>query len=223
MRPNLSNRALGSDSIAAEKRLRQQQGINYALGSTLIPDFNEEARANQVFPIKLTNIGETDKVIALAIGDLLTVQEVKDVAGVTIDAIAKEGIVITDAVTCSTKGGTSIDYLQRFVRRNPTRIMRIQFKVSAEEQLNEPLIFQHISPFARMAEQVLNPSAYTKETNNNSKLVTVSPKDLQLDDQTIVYVNLLAGATLNISLTVGAVSNNAIRLAEQAEIVYSGQ
>ena len=219
--PNLSDRAIGADSIAAEMRLRDNNKIMRALGAA-VPSFTDEARANQVFPIKITNTDTADHLVAIFAGDLDLISEITSILGITVDGIAKESAdIITGKVTCATAPGTTIEYFQKFVKRNPTRIMQIKVKSNLEEQLDEPLVFSHINPFAKAGQQVLNPGAYAKETNQNNKLVTIPVRDIQLDDQTVLYVNILAGSTLQLSLTVGATSNAAAVLAKQAEVAYS--
>jgi hypothetical protein len=86
--------------------------------------------------------------------------------------------------------------------------------------LSEDLVFAKINPFAKAGEITLNPAATKKETNNQSKLVTLNPSNIQLDDQTVWYVNLLAGATLTLNLTMGVSNNRAAVLSEQAELAY---
>ena len=214
----LSDRATGADSLREEQRLRNSQKMNLAVGAA-IPSFGDESRSNQVLPIKITNSHTADQLIAIFPGELESISEITKILGITVDGIAAEGEFITDKASCVTKQGTTMGYIQKFVTRNPTRVLRLQVSSTSEEQLNEPLVFGHINPFAKAGEQVLTPSAYKKETNMNSKLVTISPKDIQLDDQTVMYVNVLAGATLTLSITVGATSNAAATLAKQAEIL----
>jgi hypothetical protein len=214
---HLSNRASGAGiSLSEEKKLRR---LSRATGAAL-PVFSEETRANQIFPIKLVNSSLEDKLIVLHPGSLKNVTEISKVLGITAAAIAKEGVVIADAVSCSTKVGSLMEYFQEFINRNPSRLFRIQVSSSSEEQLNEGLTFAGISPFKKREEQVLTPGAYKRETNTNTKLVTMTPKDIQLDDQTVMHVNLLAGATLSINLSIGATANQAAVLAKQAEIFY---
>jgi hypothetical protein len=214
---HLSNRASGAGiSLSEEKKLRR---LSRATGAAL-PVFSEETRANQIFPIKLVNASQEDKLIVIHPGSLKNVTEIQKVLGITPAAIAKEGVVIVDAVSCSTKVGSLMEYFQEFINRNPSRLFRIQVNSSSEEQLNEGLTFAGISPFKKREEQVLTPAAYKRESNQNTKLVTMTPKDIQLDDQTVMHVNLLAGATLSINLSIGATANQAAVLAKQAEIFY---
>lgn len=216
-RPNFTNRALGS--FAQEQEVRRASMVNRAIGAT-VPNFDAESRANEVFKIKLTNSAVADKLIVLHPGALTTVTEIASVLGVTADAIAKDGVVIADAVSCATKQGTSLEFLQRYVNRNPTRIIKIQVEVSDETQLSEDLIFAKINPFAKAGEVPLNPAAIKKETNNQSKLVTLTPNNVQLDDQTVWYLNLLAGKTITLNLTMGVSSNAAAVLETQSRLVY---
>ena len=217
MGKELSNRANGSMSFADESRLRK---LNRAAGAA-IPAFSDESNATQVFPIKLVNSDTADKLICIHPAALSTVSEIATILGITVDAIAKEGVVITDKVTCSTKTGMLLEYAQRFLNANPQRVIRLQVSASSEEQLNESIVFASINPFKKEGQLELNPGALKRETNQNTKLITINPKDIQIDDQTVIYVNLLAGATLSLNLSMGVGANTAKVLAKQAEIFYS--
>lgn len=213
MGKDLSNRSMG---FAEEARLR----LNRALGAA-VPRFDSETSATQVFPIKLVNVDTADHVIAIHPASLLTVSEISTILGVTVDAIAKEGTVIASKVSCATKPGMLLEYLQRYVNKNAARIIRLQVSSSSEDQLNESIVFASINPFRKEGQLELNPGAAKRETNQNAKLVTLSPKDVQIDDQTVIYVNLLAGATLQLNLQMGVVANTAAVLKKQAEIFYT--
>lgn len=205
MKP-LSNRATGMNNTQ----------LSRAIGAA-IPNFDAESKMNQVFKITLNNTTENDAIIVLHPGSLATTAEIAAVLGVTPTAIAKTGTIIT-GITCSTKTSTLLEFLQRYATKNPIRITRIQVEVSNELQLNEDLVFASISPFGKVPEIAINPAIARKETNNQSKLVTLTPSNAQLDDQTVWYVKLLAGTTLNLNLAMGISSNAAAILAEQAKI-----
>ncbi len=223
----LSNRAAGYDSIQAEMALRQRNAMNLAVGA-MIPNFSTETGANQGLQIKIVNNADTDKVICLFPGDLPTKQEISDVLGVTVDAIAVEGTTIpvngaVGAVLVTTQEGTTMGYSQRFMKSNPTRWTRIQFKSNLEEQMDEALVFAHSNPFEKVGVKKINPGLYGKETNQNAKMITVSPNDIQIDDQTVVFIKVLAGATLQLNVLIGACSNRAAVLASQAKTAFSGK
>ena len=83
------------------------------------------------------------------------------------------------------------------------------------------MVIASISPFKREGQLELNFGALKRETNQNTKLVTINPKDVQIDDQTVIYINLLAGATLTLNMSMGVGANTAKVLKKQAEIFYS--
>lgn len=220
MKENLSNRAVGypNGSLQAEKQSR----MFLRAASATVANIADEKNAAKVFPIRITNNDTDSKLIVLHPG-ALTLAEIATVLGVQADAIAKEGVVITDEVECTTKVGSTMEYFQKFVNRNPTRITRIQVSATTEEQLDNALIFSGINPFARIGVQEIVPSVSKKETNTNSKLVTLTFQDLQLDDQTVWYTTINAGCTLNLNLFTGAVANSAETLAKQAQLYFAGE
>lgn len=213
MGKELSNRSNGFD------REQEKLRMNRAIGASL-PIFGDETAANEVIPITLVNSDTVNHLIAIHAGDLTKLQ-IASILGVTVDAIATEAVdTITGKVTCTTEPGTQMEYIQKFVNRNPTRVIRMQISASSEEQLNQSIVIAGVSPFRKVGQKKITPSAYKKESNQNVKLVTVTLKDLQLDDQTVVYVNLLAGATLSLNLMIGTVSNSAAVLDRQARVYY---
>lgn len=210
---NLSNRAMGFREEA------QLMKLNRAVGAS-IPGFADELQNFETFPIRLVNSSNANRLIVIHPGALANISEIATIVGVTADGIAKEGTVITD-VTCSTDSGLLMEYAQRFINRNPQRITKIQFTASSEEQLNESLVVTTINPFRKDKQVKINAGAQKRSTDTNAKLVTITTNDLQWDDQTVVYVKLLAGATLSLNLTMGVCANQSAILKQQAGIFYS--
>lgn len=219
---NLSNRATGMlPNNRIENEIARRRGLKGGLlrlsggGSSLA----DELATTSVFQIKLNNIDDEDHVIALHPGALATVAEILTVAGVTVEAIAKDGVVITDKVTCSTKNNTTLGFFQRFVNANPTRVVRMQIAANEADQLDETITLAKISPTQKLGATELTPSNSKKATDTNVKLVIVDLPNYQLDDQSVWYVNVLAGRTLTINLYLGASRNDAATLEELAGAV----
>ena len=214
----LSNRAdglLDGSSIAQEQaRKAQLRGISTfarVTGSGASPD--QETATQSIFLIELSNTGAADKVIALHAGALATVGDIATLTGVTVDAIAVNGVVIPAAVSCTTKANTLISHFQKYVNSNPTRIIRIKAESNEDDQMAEAIILKKISPVKSLGSQELFPSNYKRQSDLQTKLVIMDlVNGEQLDDQTVMYVNLLAGRTLSLTLFLGASINTAANL-----------
>lgn len=214
----LSNKFTGimlpQNNIQAEQArrsaLRGMNGLVKFSGNT--SSFADESKSQSVFQIKLVNSDDEDHVIALHPGLLTTPAAILAVAGVTVEAIATDGVIITDKVTGSTKANTLIKFFQAFVNKNATRIIRMQVQASAEDQLSESIVITKINPTTRLGNQVITPADIKRSTDTNSKLVTIDLTEHQLDDQSVMHTNLLAGATLTINLFLGAARNDAALL-----------
>jgi len=219
----LSNRANGTmlpgASLEGERKRRadlRANGAGFIRLSGGGTGFSDEKATQSVFQIKLNNIDTADHVIAMHAGLLANVSEILTVAGVSVGAIAVDGVVITDKVTCSTKNNTTLGFFQKFVNANPTRIVRMQISSNEEDQLGETITLAKINPTMKLGSQEITPSNSKRPTDTNVKLVVVDLASYQLDDQSVWYVNLLAGRTLTINLYLGASRNDAATLEELA-------
>lgn len=218
MRRELTNKFTGimipQNNIQAEQArraaLRGMNGLVKFSGNT--SGFADETKTQEVFQMKLVNSDDEDHVIALHPGLLKSIGAIAAVAGVTVGAIATDGVVIASKVTGSTKANTLISFFQDFVNRNPTRIIRMQVQASSEDQLSESIVITKINPTTRLGNQVITPADYKRSTDTNSKLVTIDLTQHQLDDQSVMHTNLLAGSTLTINLYLGAARNDAALL-----------
>jgi len=221
---NLSNRADGMlPGSGMREELARRQGLQaYASLARVTGSgnpINDEKATQAIFQIKLNNIGADDKIIALHAGSLLTVDEIATLIGVTVDAIAKTGVVIVSNVTCTTKANTSLEHFQRYLNLNPTRIIRIKVESNEEDQLSESLVLAKYSPVMKLGSQEVIPSNAKRQSDLQTKLVLLDLPNHQLDDQTVFYTNLLAGRTLTLTLFLGAAINTASNLEQMANAI----
>jgi hypothetical protein len=216
---NLSNKATG---MLPQTNLQQEMSNRRGLRSSgllkLTGGGSNEQSTQAVMQVILNNIDDEDHVIAIHPGLLDTIAEIQAIAGVAVDAIAKDGVVIVDKVTCKTKNTTSLGFFQRFVNNNPQRIIRMQVSANEADQLDEAIVLAKISPTTKLSDFPITPSHNKKATDTNVKLVVIDLANFQLDDQSVMYVNVLAGRTLTMNLYLGACRNDAATLEELASI-----
>lgn len=204
-------------TLTQEAQDRRRKGLSGFDGGTFIDERNNGMNMH----IALTNAGTDDKRIALFAGDLENVQEILKVAGISVDAVAVEGSILTNTVgevtttvvSCIAK---NLAYLQRYIRRNPSRISKIQLTTDDQSQFNKEITVTKICPFQGMGSQSFLPMTYKAPGDNSEKMVVIDFKHLQVDDQTVMDVVVGAGRTLYLSIFFGASNNGAYTLDAQA-------
>ncbi len=195
-----------------EKALRRKKQA-YRFDGQIVSPASASAES---FAITLNNLGEQSKRIVLFPGDLENVAEVAAVAGFTADAIAAHGTILLDAdddpqVTCVCE---NLSYAQRFLARNPTRIMEIQFSADNKAQFDNPITMTKISPVESLGSKRIRPSQFQKPGDSNITLVSVPFDGMQLDDQSVLDIVVGAGRSITLTFFFGASRNDAKTLAQ---------
>ena len=194
---NISNRFNG-----ATKTLRQKANrlASKATGESALAMIFDDSMMNSSVRIKLENKGQASKRIAVFPGALTTAQMILDVAGVQVDAIAKEGEVTAD-VTCVCP---NLAFIQDEFSHSPQRIQGIQLQTDNEAQFFEPIQVVEFNALRSFGVDELKPSQYLDPANSNKTLVLINDlKHFQLDRNHVMFVTLAPGRTLDISLTLG--------------------
>lgn len=194
---NISNRFNG-----ATKTLRQKANrlASKATGESALAMIFDDSMMNSSVRIKLENKGAASKRIAVFPGALTTAQMILDVAGVQVDAIAKEGEVTAD-VTCVCP---NLAFIQDEFSHSPQRIQGIQLQTDNEAQFFEPIQVVEFNALRSFGVDELKPSQYLDPANSNKTLVLINDlKHFQLDRNHVMVVTLAPGRTLDISLTLG--------------------
>ncbi len=222
----LSDRYVG-DSLSVEAKRRKMIFGNDGLISFAGEgqNFTNENETNLVASVQLINHSASKKRIALFPGALNTVEEISSVAGVMADAIAKDGAVIEDAehhaiVECISE---NLTYLQRFFNRNPSRIVEMQVTADTKAQLSHKITVTTISPFDKHGGCSFRPNDYRKASDNDTLMTTIPCNGIQLDDQTVMDVELAANSGISISFFIGAMRNDSKTLSEQAAIALGAE
>lgn len=221
----LSDRYVGDDFSKEAVRRKAILGSNGLISfSGKASDFTKENESSLVASIQLINDSAENKRIVLFPGDLNSVEEIMAVAGINADAIAKDGVVIksgdTTVVSCVAE---NLTYLQRFLKRNPTRVVEMQITAGTKAQLANKITFTTISPFDKLGAHSFRPNDYRKASDNDTMMSEIICGDIQLDDQTVMDVVLAAKSDITISLFFGAMRNDSKTLSEQAAIALGNE
>lgn len=188
-------------------------------------NWGNENKSQRQFVFDLKNTGSADVTLALCPGSH-ALAAIKDANGNAVDAILKEGEVISDTTNAdatkklSAKGlPKSIDEFLLYVKNHPTRIHTMKFQVSDESVLSNPMYFKTITPFAGAAEfDQFTPANSIDENTQQSNRATCDLQaiDFQFNcDRHIVYT-IPAGKTVQVTMLIGAISNESLELSRKA-------
>lgn len=204
-------------TLQEEVKERRRKGFVGFNGETFIDDRNSGMNVH----IALTNSSGADKRIALFAGDLESPTEILKVAGVSVDAIAVEGAVITKTVGEVTTTeveciADNLAYLQRYIRRNPSRISKLQLTADNQAQFNKKITVTKVCPFQGLGTQSFLPMTYKAPGDQSETMVVIDFKHLQVDDQTVLDIVIGSGRTIYVSIFFGSSNNAAYTLDAQA-------
>lgn len=202
MKHSISDRFNGA---IGSLRSKAQKVASRATGESAMALIFDESMMNSSVRVKLQNDCTTAKRIAVFPGGLTTIDQIAAVAGLQVDAIAKEGEVMKDsdkAVTCVCP---NLAFIQDEFAHSPQRINGIQLQTDNESQFFEPIVVTEFNAVRNFGADELKPSQYLDPANSNKTLVLINDlKHFQLDRNHVMVVTLAPGRSLDISLTLGA-------------------
>ena len=202
MKHSISDRFNGA---IGSLRSKAQKVASRATGESAMALIFDESMMNSSVRVKLQNDCTTAKRIAVFPGGLTTIDQIAAVAGLQVDAIAREGEVMTDgdkAVTCVCQ---NLAFIQDEFAHSPQRINGIQLQTDNESQFFEPIVVTEFNATRNFGADELKPSQYLDPANSNKTLVLINDlKHFQLDRNHVMVVTLAPGRSLDISLTLGA-------------------
>lgn len=202
MKHSISDRFNGA---IGSLRSKAHKVASRATGESAMALIFDESMMNSSVRVKLQNNCTTAKRIAVFPGGLTTIDQIFAVAGLQVDAIAREGEVMKDgdkAVTCVCP---NLAFIQDEFAHSPQRINGIQLQTDNESQFFEPIVVTEFNAVRNFGADELKPSQYLDPANSNKTLVLINDlKHFQLDRNHVMVVTLAPGRSLDISLTLGA-------------------
>lgn len=204
---NLSDRFNGSAISLRQKANR----ICKMSGDSVLGLIFDENLKNDTVRVQFKNNTSKTRRIALFPGCLDTPEKIKAIAGMTVDAIATEGVCFTDKddndktveVTCP-----NLDFIQDEMKNVPMRIAGLQLATDNEAQFFEPIEVGEFNMLRNFGSDAIKPSTYLDPSNSNKTLVLINDlKHFQLDRHHVLVVSLAPGRTLDMSMTLGAALN----------------
>lgn len=112
---------------------------------------------------------------------------------------------------------TLIREFQRYVERNPTRVIHIRIQSDTDGQVQQILSLHQLNPFNRQGVTSIKPGLTVTGQQFNPKIADVAT-DFQLDDKSDITLNVLPGSKTTYTLFCGATLSASKELAVKAAV-----
>ena len=216
----LSNRATGPVVNCSYKGMAKRMLRNNAAAGDdkiSVVDFLAEDQRGQTLQMSLTNTSGSDIVLALFPGRLENIAEIVRYAGVTVDAIAVEGTVKDGSNNnIATVTSKTLNLAQRWVKDIPTRFSLIKLQTDNESQFSKELGIATFGLGKTTGTRTIRPIEFVQPNQLNKTMCEIEVS-MQLDHQTVFFVELGASRTLEISLQMVTEMNSAAALNAMVE------
>ncbi|MBR5573542.1 MAG: hypothetical protein U0L62_00665 [Paludibacteraceae bacterium] len=213
----LSDRFTGKEKVSLKNRARR---VSKATGDAFnMACLIDESKSGKPVQIGLQNLDKVSHTVAIFAGDLHSVDEIKNIAGESVDAIVSHGEFLkngeTPLLVCDCP---KLEYIRRYLQRNPTRIDAFQLTTDNELQFANTLKLVEYSPFGGPVSDSITPKTYLTPEQFNRTMVEISNiKHFSLDHAHVFIVTIGAGRTLDMTLMLGSGFDSAAALQDMAE------
>lgn len=212
-----SDRFTGKEKVSLKNRARR---VSKATGDAFnMACLIDESKSGKPVQIGLQNLDKVSHTVAIFAGDLHSVDEIKNIAGESVDAIVSHGEFLkngeTPLLVCDCP---KLEYIRRYLQRNPTRIDAFQLTTDNELQFANTLKLVEYSPFGGPVSDSITPKTYLTPEQFNRTMVEISNiKHFSLDHAHVFIVTIGAGRTLDMTLMLGSGFDSAAALQDMAE------
>jgi hypothetical protein len=211
----MSDRATGPVTNVSYKGMAKRQlRNNSAAGDEKVSvvDFLAEDQRGQTLQVSITNTAASDIVLALFPGRLGSIAEIARYAGVQVDAIASEGVV-KDASSnnIATVTSKTLDLAKGWVKDVPTRFSLIKLQTDNESQFSKEFGIATFGLGKTTGTRTIRPIEFVTPSQLNKTMCEIEVS-MQLDHQTVFFVEIGAGRSLEISLQMVTEMNPAAAL-----------
>lgn len=213
----LSDRFTGKEKVSLKNRARR---VSKATGDAFnMACLIDESKSGKPVQIGLQNLDKVSHTVAIFAGDLHSVDEIKNIAGESVDAIVSHGEFLkngeTPLLVCDCP---KLEYIRRYLQRNPTRIDAFQLTTDNELQFANTLKLVEYSPFGGPVSDSITPKTYLTPEQFNRTMVEISNiKHFSLNHAHVFIVTIGAGRTLDMTLMLGSGFDSAAALQDMAE------
>jgi hypothetical protein len=140
-------------------------------------------------------------------------------AGVICDCVLTDGPTTNDPILAYTDGGNLNCYITaqgltyriedflNFAKHNPCRIPQITIQASNISAYEKTLTIKQMSPFKDLGSTPLHLTNFFQVTQYQPNKIIVTTPKLQLDNQTVMLMDIDPGITVIITYKIGAIHN----------------
>lgn len=189
------------------KKVEARLSSNYVGEEDDMLQFTGDKKAH-VFTQTIKNNGLTGITVALIGGYYTDKSQILNNDGSAIDGL------ITDTIADVVISGNPkpvFDFAE-FIRRAPSRVRQLKMLVNDAAQFENPLKVRKLSPFTNLGDEAIYPSNFKLSNQFDDKRVEIATPDLQIDSQTVVLLDINAGASVTITWFIDRVLNDAAAL-----------
>ena len=213
----LSDRFTGKEKVSLRNRARR---VSKATGDSFnMACLIDESKSGKPVQIGLQNLDKVSHTVAIFAGDLQNIEEIKNLAGESVDAIVAHGAFLKsgdkDLMVCDCP---KLEYIRRYMQRNPTRVDAFQLTTDNELQFANPMKLVEYSPFGGPVSDSITPKIYLRPEQLNRNMVEINNiKHFSLDHAHVFIVTVGAGRTLDMTMLIGSGFDAAAALQDMAE------
>lgn len=209
----ISDRALGPVAPVSHKAMARRRNKANGGEAISVVDFINEDQRGQTLQLSITNTAAADKTIALFPGRLTSVAEIQRYAGLNVDAIAAEGAVSDGTNNIATVTSKTLNLAKSWVKDHPMRFCKMKLQTDNESQFNKEIGYAKFALGRTLGQQSIRPIEFISPDQLNKTLCEIEVS-MQLDDSTVLFVELGAGRTLELSLQIASEMNTAMALSD---------
>ena len=213
----LTDNFTGKEKVSLKNRARR---MSKATGDAFnMACLIDESKAGKPVQIGLTNLDKVSHTVAIFAGELTNIDEIKNIAGESVDAIVAHGAFLKegdkDLMVCDCP---KLEYIRRYLRRSPRRVDAFQLTTDNELQFANPMKLVEYSPFGGPVSDSITPKIYLRPEQLNRNMVEINNiKHFSLDHAHVFIVTVGAGRTLDMTMLIGSGFDAAAALQDMAE------
>lgn len=192
----ISNRAIGPVVPGSLKKK-----LAHANGGASAVTYSENQKG-QIIQFTLKNTTAEDKTIAVFPGMLSTTEEVLRYAGLKVDAIAVEGELKdaenTKIGVCSSK---TLNLAKKWIAKHPMLFCMVKLQTDDESQFSHEFGIATFKLGKQAGQESIRPLDHISP-NQQIKTLCELQTSIQLDDQTVFYMELGANREVQVSMQI---------------------
>lgn len=192
--------------------------------------FAAEHAPGRVFTFEIVAGTGQDEVIALCPAYYDSLSRLSTEGHSDVTAIFGDGAILSrgtgNDLTCTSKnsGKTIFGFLE-FIKRNPVRVVGMSMQSSTATQFDQIIKVENVSPIDDLGNKQIVLSRYRPASQLATDKIDAdllkNDNVMDFNDQNLIKLPVKDGATITVNLFLGAISNEAARLAKKAGMAHA--